>query len=106
MNSKLIITPEQLNGPPKIIGKNKFGDVFYLKTKGGLALIMQRAATGTRVLGIGNHVAIAKGIAQDDDPTLVFNELSKSEQLPRQTFQHLIPSWRQIMNEVNCKINE
>jgi hypothetical protein len=103
--NKLTITADQIKDSPKKIGRSKTGDVFFLRTKGGLALIMQKSVNGSRVIGLANHPAIAKHMAQESDPTLVIDELSKSEQLPLATFQALLPTWYSFMNEVNLKLD-
>lgn len=103
--NKLTITADQMAAPPQKVGHSKFGDVYKCKTKGGLSLILCKTVQGAKILGMANHYAISKHMAQESDPTLVIDELSKSEELPLATFEDLLPRWYSFMNEVNVKLN-
>jgi hypothetical protein len=105
MNSKIIITPDQLKQNPKKIGNLKGQPVYYLLSKGGLSLIMAKSVLGTRVLGTANHPAVARFIAKEQEPSVVFDELSKSEDLPLVTFKHLLPFYREYTKEVEVRLN-
>lgn len=105
MDAKIPVTQEQLKDNPKKIGKTKNGVVYHMLTKGGLNIIMGKMTSGSRVLGCANHIAIARFLARKIDPDIVFDELSKSEDLPVEVFSHLVPFWEQYTQNVDLKLN-
>lgn len=78
------ITQEQLAGSHKKIGELEGMPVMENYTKGGLHFVFAVKKNGsTRILGTGSHKAIARHIAQVENPECTITELSKSEDLPK-----------------------
>lgn len=105
-DTKLAITENQLKFKPKKVGTLKGKDVYRALTKGGLNLILFRSETGLKTLGIGSHIALARHIATLNEPDISWTELSKAEELPVETFQHLIPFWSNFTQDFDLRINE
>lgn len=80
----------------KKVGKSKTGDVTYLKTVGGLHLVVNGRGT---ILGSGPHRAVARHLAQQFDPELQWTELSKSDHVDVAYFQHLLPEYEALTRE-------
>jgi hypothetical protein len=104
--NKMSITPDQLKDSPTKIGSLKGQPVYRLLSKGGLNMIVTKTVLGTRILGLGNHIAIAKSNAKEENPELVIDELSKSEDLPYESFKHLVPFYKDYAQRVELKLNE
>jgi hypothetical protein len=74
------ITPDQLDGDPKLVGHTAKGiKVYHLVTKGGYNVIAKHAGKGVDILGVGSHVAYAKHLAAMKNTDIQW-ELSKSEE--------------------------
>lgn len=66
------------------IGELNGQDVYEIVTKGGLYLDVVLKKDGKlNVLSTGSHKAIARHIAQKDNPSLKITKLTKSESLPK-----------------------
>lgn len=88
----------QMRGPAEVIGHIRSGGpVYKMFSKGGLAIVMSKE----KVLGTGPHIAIAKLVAQNNEPDLVITELSKSEDFSPELFRHLVPYWTSITKKIN-----
>lgn len=77
----------------KVIGKLKNIPVIQLKTTGGLCLIVK--ATGD-ALGVGSHQGIARYIAEKKEPDIEWTEISKSDELPFECFEFLLPQYEEM----------
>jgi hypothetical protein len=97
------IKPNELKREPIRIGWLHSDPVYLAVTKGGCSIVLCK--NSNKLLGIGNHRAIAKHVARQNEPDIVFDELSKSEELPVETYQNLLPFWTNYTNEVNTKLN-
>ena len=76
----------------KRVGKIDDAEVWALSTVGGLNLVVKSLRGGkTEVLGAGPHRAIARHIAERQNPSIVWTTLEKGEHFPVETFEWLIP---------------
>lgn len=75
------------------VGKSKGRDIYHVKTRGGLHVM---ALDGGRVLGYGPHRAVAKDIAQKMEEDLEWTELSKSDHVEREAYEHLLPKYTEL----------
>jgi hypothetical protein len=106
--NQMVISKEQLDRkkPPKKIGRLNGQEVWEIITKGGLAMVIcKKTEGGTRILGAAPHRAIARSMASNNEPELVIEELSKSEELNVNSYKHLVPYWQDITNRMNKKLN-
>ncbi len=88
--------PEAQISLKKRVGKSKAGDVTYIKTVGGLHLVVNGRGI---VLGSGPHRAVARHLAQQFDSDLQWTELSKSDHVDPSYFQHLLPEYEALTRE-------
>lgn len=77
----------------KAVGKARGKTLYHLKTRGGLHII---GLEGGEILGTGSHKGIARHIARKTEPDVVWTELSKSEHIDPQDFEHLIPQYEEL----------
>ena len=90
----MVITKEQLVGAPKKIGSLDGEEVLENSTKGGLHFVFAVRKNGkTETLGMGNHPAVARFIAQKEHPTLQVTSLNKSEDLPKWVCEKEAPQY-------------
>ncbi len=94
------------SGSKKRIGYLKGIPVYELATKGGLNLVLMSKNSVPLVLGLAPHRAIARHIAQRDYKDLILDELSKSEELPYDSYAHLVDFWAETTQKVNQEIIE
>jgi len=88
------ISVEQIRTKPRRIGRTADGDEIYeMILKGGLVVVeVANAKTGRRrTVGLGPHRALARHVAKTQEHGLEFLELSKSEAIGIEYWQHLIP---------------
>ena len=102
--SQLQITQAHIKGAPKLIGHLEGCPVFLLTTKGGFNVILARMANGAKALATAPHPGIAKAMATRGYPDLVLDELSKSEAVNPAHFEHLLPVWQKITDELNAQL--
>jgi len=81
----------------KAIGKNKKGQAWYIKMRGGLHLVTDN---DNKILGMASHRAVARHVAQMQDPDLEYTELSKSEYFAVSSFEHLIPEALELTKRI------
>lgn len=95
------ISPSQIVFKKKI-GLCKKGDVVYAKTKGGLHMVFVPPHDGKKpeFLGFGPHKAVARHIAEENEPDLQWTELSKADHYDLPDFEHLLPEYRELTNSV------
>lgn len=84
----------------KTVGKLDGDAIVELATKGGLHLIVRAKRGKTETLGAGAHRAISRFIAEKREPNIQWTELSKSEHIPVEHFQHLLPRWEAITDDL------
>lgn len=92
----------------KKIGLCKKGDVIYAKTKGGLHMVFIPPSAGKKpeFLGFGPHKAVARHIAEENEPDLMWTELSKSDHYAKEDFEHLLPEYREMTVQARTMYGE
>lgn len=90
------IEPKHLDGSPKKVGLIGKKDLFQLKTKGGLYLLVAKKEKGFSIVGSGPHRAIARHIATKNHDDVVFTELSKSDHIPVEHFTLILPQYEAL----------
>ena len=90
------VSQNQLAGAPKRIGQIRGMPVMSMLTKGGLSIIVFNG----KVIGAAPHRALARIIAQNANPDLCIDELSKSEEVDPSLFFHLLPTWTAITKKL------
>jgi hypothetical protein len=100
------ISPKQLVSKKKV-GICKKGEVMYAKTKGGLHMVFVAPGEGKKpeFLGFGPHKAVARHLAEENEPDLEWTELSKSDHYNLEDFQHLLPEYRELTNQARTMGN-
>lgn len=94
---------EPMNIPAaQIATKKKVGsadgkDLTYIKLVGGLHMITDHKGV---VVGSGPHKAVARHIAKRHVENITWTELSKADHLPLEDFQHLLPKYEAITDEL------
>lgn len=81
----------------KKVGRANGKEVTYLKTVGGLHLVVNHRGT---VLGSGPHRAVARKIAQQFEPNLEWTELSKSDHVDSSYIEHLLPEYEALTRQM------
>jgi hypothetical protein len=82
----------------KQVGKTKEGrPVWHVKLKGGLHLMVSN-----KILGAAPHRGIARHLASQFDPDVEWTELSKSDWLDPSTFQHLLPEYTRLTDQLRA----
>jgi hypothetical protein len=90
----------------QIQGKEQIGeldgnDVYEIVTKGGLYLdVVMKKDGQLSVLSTGSHKAIARHIAQKDNPELKITKLTKSESLPPQILEANLPEFIELTKKM------
>lgn len=107
MSLNLKITKDQLDPKkkPRKIGNKGGKPIFELFTKGGLAIVIEKSDSGTKILGAAPHRAIARHMAMKSDPDILIEEFSKSdEQMIIQAGEQILPYFESLVEELNKKI--
>lgn len=88
------------------IGSIKGQPVYSMFTRGGLALILKSQNGISKLLAMAPHRGLAKYIAQQKEPDLCFDELSKSEDeyFSIDFYKHLVDKWTEVTAEVSLKL--
>lgn len=94
------ISLEQLKLKPKRIGHVKGVPVFECMTKGGFNLVILGGGMG-KVLGAGPHRGMARMLAKQRETDFIMDELSKSEEFDPKVFEHLLPTWSEVVDRLN-----
>lgn len=88
--------PESQITLKKKVGKSNGRDVTYIKTVGGLHLVVNHKGT---VLGSGPHKGVARHLAQKFDSDLTWSELSKSDHVDFSQYEHLLPEYEALTRQ-------
>ena len=83
----------------KKVGTDGGDAVYEVATVGGLHMILAARPKGAETLGVGSHRAVARFLAQKKAKSLLWSELSKSEDVDPKFFQHLLPHWEAITDK-------
>lgn len=92
-----MIIPETQIILKKKVGHSQGKPVTYIKTAGGLHLIVNSRGV---VLSTGPHVGVARHLAQKFDKDLNWTELSKSDHVDSSYFEHLLPEYEQLTRDL------
>lgn len=95
--TRMVISKNQLQAPPKRIGTLKGQPVMAACTKGGLNLITDSAG---KTLGTGPHAAISRIVAKNRNPDIVFDGLAKGEWVDPASVAWLLPRWEKITEQM------
>ena len=99
----IALTENQLSGKPRKIGTLRGKDVFGMVTKGGLNLVSDSAG---KILGAGPHRAIAKNIAEKNEPSLTWTELNKGDYIDPSHYQLLLPKYEELTRTMRSMQSE
>jgi hypothetical protein len=80
----------------KKVGEANGKDVVYIKTVGGLHLMVNSRGN---VLGSGPHRAVARHLATKFEPDIQWTELSKADHVPLAHYEHLLPEYEALTKE-------
>lgn len=84
-------------GYKKVVGHVKGTPVWKVVTTGGLNVIAMHKGAGIDVLSTGGHIAIAQYIAEQNEPDLVWTELSKSSDgIPSMVLKEISRPWIEL----------
>jgi hypothetical protein len=85
----------------KQIGNLEGSPVVEIVTTGGLHLVVMKKGAGVETLGAGPHRAVARWMAKKRQPKLEISELTKSEDVAPEHFQHLVPAYEAFVERCN-----
>lgn len=88
----------------KRIGSLDNAPVYEVGLIGGLFLVVKPKGSSFETLGAGSHKAVARHLAKKLHPKMEVTELSKSEWIDPSTFQHQLPKYENIVNQLNDAI--
>lgn len=94
------ITPQHVSYK-KQVGLFKGKPVWEIATTGGFHLLVGLKGGEQHTFGTGSHRAIARHIARKREPELVITELSKSDSVPLECYQHLLPEYEALTDRFN-----
>lgn len=80
----------------KKVGESNGKPVTYIKTSGGLHLMVNSKGT---ILSAGPHRAVARHLAQKFDPEINWTEMSKAEHIPVEHFASVLPEYEQLTRD-------
>ena len=83
----------------KKIGLSKGRPVYAVALIGGLHMIVAIGNGVMETLGVASHAALARHISRKNDSEIVFNDLSKSEQIDPRHFGELLTKYEQLTND-------
>lgn len=92
---------KHLDGPPTKVGMQGSKVVLQYRTKGGLYIVGVPKTGGMEMLGSGPHRAVArisaeKTIAKKGDEDIVWTELSKSDHIPPEHYEFILPEYEEL----------
>lgn len=90
---------EVVPGSRKRVGKLGSDPVVQVTLKGGLNLVFARVNGKISAIGAGSHPAIARHLAKKKHQDIVWQYLNKSEYVPENAFQHLLPKYQLITEQ-------
>lgn len=96
-NTNETIIPENQIIVKKKIGKSPSGVLTYVRMVGGLHLILDKKG---KIVSAGPHPLVARHLAAREIPDITWTELSKADHLPIEAFEHLLPEYQAITNEL------
>jgi hypothetical protein len=88
----------------KRIGSLDAAPVFEMGLIGGLYLITKPKGSKYEILGAGSHKAVARHLAKKLHKKLEISELAKGDWIDPATFQHQLPKYENLVNELNDAI--
>lgn len=88
-------------GTKKKIGQLDGRPVFEIACKGGYHIICSPNGPKIDYLGAGPHRAVARFIAKKSRPDMKIDDLSKSDWVDPEHFQHLVPHWENVTADLN-----
>jgi hypothetical protein len=91
----LSLTPEHV-ASKKRVGQLKDSPIFEILTTGGLYLNVLGKGAGFEVIATGPHRAVARYIAEQRYPSVVWTELSKSDWVDPADFMHHLPKYEAL----------
>lgn len=80
----------------KVIGQLHGKRVFYIRTRGGLHLVV---VENGEILAVGPHRAVTQHIAAKRNPDIKFTELSKSEFVDPDTIAFCLPEYQKLTDK-------
>jgi hypothetical protein len=80
----------------KKIGTLKGKAVIELATTGGFHMVVTSQNGGVETLGTGPHRAVARYIAEQHEPEIVWSELSKSDYVAPEHFAWCLPEYQAV----------
>lgn len=85
----------------QIILKKKVGtvngsDVTYIKTVGGLHLMVNNRGN---IISTGPHRQVARHLANRYEPDIQWTELSKADHVPLAHYEHLLPEYEALTKQ-------
>jgi hypothetical protein len=95
----LNLTPEHVAYKKKI-GRKGANPVWEVMTTGGLYLDILGKGAGFEVLGTGPHRAVARHIAEQRDPEIVWEEMSKSDFVTMPEIAYLVPEYEAVTDRL------
>jgi hypothetical protein len=95
----LSLTPEHVKSRKRIgaVGTNP---VFQVETTGGLYINLLGKGAGWEVIATGPHRAVARYIAEQRYPNVIWSELSKSDWVDPADFMNLVPKYQELTNRM------
>lgn len=88
----------------KRIGSLENAPIYEMGLIGGLYLVVRPKGSSFETLGAGSHKAVARHLAKKLHPKVEITELAKGDWIDPSTFQHQLPKYEQIVNELNDAI--
>lgn len=80
----------------KTVGRVGKSQVMELGTTGGLHLVIVQKDGKPVVAGSGPHAAVARYIAQKQNPDIEYTELSKSDYMEPYLFMAIVPEYERL----------
>lgn len=80
----------------KNVGTLKGKPVIELATTGGLHMIVTAKSGSIETLGTGPHRAVARYIAEQHEPEIVWSELSKADYVAPEHFVWCLPTYQEL----------
>lgn len=90
----------------KEIGQVNSNKVWEILTTGGLYMEILGKGAGFEVIGTGPHRGIARHIAENRQPGIVWNELAKSDHIDISDFMYLLPKYEAATTAIDRKAQE
>jgi hypothetical protein len=90
--------PSEQIASKKRIGSLKGKPVWHYRLVGGLHLV---AGINGEPLGMGPHRLVARRLAEQSNPDLTWDELSKADHLEPEVYEHLLGSYEEITSRAH-----